>query len=209
MNYTLFGPHFGGSPSTSFQLFDSSDSCPSLCCDELPLDRLFSSDICPRFRLVATGLPADDRCFPAISSMSRDWLGGRFSFPCGCGNPVKYPSSQTYCQWSFSVVANCWRWLQSPNDVIQKNEKTLNNTQHHKTKQKGTNNSLCNAKKHPLLTFSGRLSLENHMKLPSVLRNVLKCKVFDCCCSLLCYAMLNDFLLYIFQTTPTHLTRLQ
>ena len=82
MNYTLFGPHFGGSPSTSFQLFDSSDSCPSLCCDELPLERLFSSDICPRFRLVATGLPADDGClFPTISSISSDCLGGRFSFP--------------------------------------------------------------------------------------------------------------------------------
>ena len=99
MNYTLFGPHFGGSPSTSFQLFDSSDSCPSLCCDELPLDRLFSSDICPRFRLVATGLPADEGCFRAISSISSDCLGGRFSFPwllwsssiasCGCLNPVK------------------------------------------------------------------------------------------------------------------------
>ena len=75
--FTLFGPHWGGSPSTSFQVCDS---CPSLNCADvwlLLLNELLPRVICPCFLFVATGTPVDDDPLLAISSMSTDWpLGG-------------------------------------------------------------------------------------------------------------------------------------
>ena len=54
-----------------------------------------------------------------------------------------------FCQATitFLVVSCCCRCGYLPNDLLQKIQKTLTNT--HITKQKGTNKSVCNTKKHP------------------------------------------------------------
>ena len=49
----------------------------------------------------------------------------------------------------FNILLGWFLGVADTNDVIQKIEKTLNNT--HTTTQKLTNNSFCNTKKHPLL----------------------------------------------------------
>ena len=78
--FTLFGPHCGGSPKTSFHVCDNG---PSVCCEEFwfaMLEKLLPRVICPCFLLVATGIPVGDFPFPAISSMSKDWLVGGLWF---------------------------------------------------------------------------------------------------------------------------------
>ena len=53
------------------------------------------------------------------------------------------------------VVSWCCARVQSPNDIIQKIEKTLDNT--HTTEQKQTNNIFGNTKKHPFFSPSVNL----------------------------------------------------
>ena len=70
-------------------------------------------------------------------------LNGSFACQCRAGfQEAGNNCTGAYFLWWFLGVADT-------NDVIQKIEKTLNNT--HTTTQKLTNNSFRNAKKHPFI----------------------------------------------------------